>query len=155
VRGEEELDMSFLEEIEQELANDDLYLPRTPLDIKMYLHSLPVHVLHPPVACMMEVVTKGMVQRNRKLVSLSSAESELHGCCVRFSSETVYNSFYQDVETTDRVRRIRYLRKTSVEQRLKLMTVQGLETHIWLGVCVFTFLFFCLFYLSCFMPRDQ
>ena len=32
VRGEEELDMSFLEEMEQELANDDLYVPRTPLD---------------------------------------------------------------------------------------------------------------------------
>ena len=96
--------MSLLEEIEQELANDDLYLPRTPLDIKMYLHSLSVHVLHPPVACMMEVVTKDMVQRNRKLVLLSSAESELHGCCVRFSSETVYNSFYQDVETTGGLR---------------------------------------------------
>jgi len=32
VRGEEELDMSFLEEMEHELANDDLYVPRTPLD---------------------------------------------------------------------------------------------------------------------------
>jgi hypothetical protein len=32
VRGEEGLDMSFLEEMEQELAHDDLYVPRTPLD---------------------------------------------------------------------------------------------------------------------------
>ena len=31
VRGEEELDMSFLAEMEQELADDDLYVPRTPL----------------------------------------------------------------------------------------------------------------------------
>ena len=32
VRGEEGLDMSFLEEMEQELAHDDLYVPRTPLE---------------------------------------------------------------------------------------------------------------------------
>ena len=31
VRGEEELDMSFLAEMEQALADDDLYVPRTPL----------------------------------------------------------------------------------------------------------------------------
>ena len=31
VRGEEELDMSFLAEMEQELADDDLHVPRTPL----------------------------------------------------------------------------------------------------------------------------
>ena len=31
VRGEEGLDISFLEEMEQELADEDLYVPRTPL----------------------------------------------------------------------------------------------------------------------------
>ena len=31
VRGEEEFDMSFLAEMEQELADDDLHVPRTPL----------------------------------------------------------------------------------------------------------------------------